>query len=96
MNNRITTKEYFSIKILNLANFGGKIVKSIFDPSKGGRGIRLNRAKTTLTITTIAETSTKLGESERTSDNLIKTLKIIAMRILTAGPTPATIASPHL
>ncbi len=93
-NNKIPTKikkpylEAMSEKI----NFRptGKSEKSIFDPSSGGIGIRLNTAKAMFIITTNTKLVIKVPEILFATKILIKTPKINAMRIFESGPAKAT------
>ena len=48
------TMPYRSIVALKLAILSGSMEKSIFEPSKGGTGMRLKMANTILVSTTIA------------------------------------------
>lgn len=85
---------YLSKRSLVPLKLFGKIEKSIFDPSSGGIGTRLNTAKTRFVIITRTEIYRKLEENTR--PNLIKIPKNKAIKRLEAGPARATNASPHL
>ena len=76
--------------------FLGKKPNNIFEPSRGGIGIKLKIAKTTLIKTTNKESSTKELAKFRVSENLINKPKIKATMIFDSGPAKATKTSPHL
>ena len=52
---KINTNAYFSIKSSIYRNLGGKSENSIFDPSRGGIGMRLKTAKAMFTRTIVLD-----------------------------------------
>ena len=69
---------------------------STFEPSSGGTGMRLNIARRILIKTT--KLAISINAPDKTSKEVPKRIinpKINAIKMLTAGPAPATNASPH-
>lgn len=70
----------------------GKKSINIFEPSKGGMGIKLNSPKKILTITIKLIISYANPPNE---ENLINIPKIMAIKKLEAGPAIATLVEPN-
>ncbi len=89
----IKIREYLSKKTLNDKYFKGSKENNIFEPSRGGIGIRLKIAKRIFTKT-IKLTGVK--SAVETKPERIAKPKIKASNKFDAGPANATFASPHL
>jgi len=85
---------YCQRKTLNPSKLSGNNENKIWEPSKGGIGIKLNNPRTILYKTTIAAMVKKL--SGREGMNLIINPKIKARVKLDKGPANETFKSPHL
>lgn len=72
----------------------GRTENKIFEPSSGGTGIRLKIAKRRFIKTIITKNGPIAGRKEKFK-NLITRPKIIAKKMLAAGPDNATKAGPH-
>ncbi|HXK32037.1 MAG TPA: hypothetical protein VJ378_01005, partial [Candidatus Paceibacterota bacterium] len=83
MKNKKTKSPYLSRNILISRSFPGKKENKIWEPSKGGIGIRLKTAQAKLYITIMLK-SIKRGSGK--DKNLIANPKINARRKLVAGP----------
>ena len=84
-------------KFLKASNFSGMNFKSIQWPSKGGIGIRLNKAKI-MFICTIKEniiTNPGAATSMLSGENLKISPKNRATKRFDRGPTAATLIDPH-
>ena len=79
--------------ILSLAYLKGRKEKRIWEPSKGGIGIRLNIAKRKLYIEIILKNKNKEAGKLK---NLIGRAKRMPTMILIPGPAKETLSSPHL
>jgi hypothetical protein len=77
---------------LNLSKVGGKKAKSKKEPSKGGIGTKLKRAKVKFTQTIKAKISFKFLKKTVEGKILIKTEKNKAKKKLDKGPAIATLA----
>lgn len=93
MNNIIN--EYFSIPSLILYIFGGNNENKIFDPSRGGTGIRLNIAKA-IFIPTIYEDINTNELDKFPPKNLRYKPKTKAISIFARGPARDMSNSPIL
>lgn len=85
-------RPYWAKNILRLAHFSGKKEKRIWEPSRGGIGIKLKMAKIKFKITIIPN-MIKMGMGN--GKNLMARPKIKATKIFDPGPAMATLASSH-
>lgn len=86
---------FCSIQSLMLFLLYGKNENSIFEPSSGGIGIKLNVASTRLINTIIVPIYKKDSPSEVRIPKRISNPKNRAISIFERGPAIATLASPH-
>lgn len=90
------TREYFSKNLSIKENRCGNNVKIIFDPSSGGIGIRLNKAKTIFSRTIEESKEMKVSLNIPViKETRITTPKNRAIKILANIPAEATHTVPH-
>lgn len=89
------TREYCCMNTTNPYALRGKKPKSIFEPSSGGIGTRLNIAKAKF-IKTIVDTTVINLSPKYTAPYLSKSPKTRAINRFANIPAAATMTSPHL
>jgi hypothetical protein len=90
-----TKTRLFLSRVARRGELNGKNEKSILEPSRGGIGTKLNTASNIFIRTIIAIIEINDGGTVPTGRKRIARPKTVAIKRFTAGPAPATIASPQ-